>query len=46
MTYHQFVIIFRLITNSELVVAPNSDHLFPSTKVDLYFTLISDFLQI
>lgn len=37
--------IFRLITNSELAVAPNSDHLLPIRNVELYLALISDFLQ-
>ena len=37
--------IFRLITNSELAVAPNSDHLLPINNLKLYLALIYDFLQ-
>ena len=37
--------IFRLITNSELAVAPNSDHVLPINNLELYLALISDFLR-
>ena len=37
--------IFRLVTNSELAVAPNSGHLLPSNNVELYLALISEFLR-
>ncbi len=37
--------IHNLIPNSELAVAPNSDHSFPIHKYQLYFNLIFDFLQ-
>jgi len=37
--------IFRLIANSELAVAPNSDHLLPNNNMELYLALVSDFLR-
>ncbi|MCJ7648182.1 MAG: alpha/beta hydrolase [Candidatus Lokiarchaeota archaeon] len=37
--------IFRLITNSELAVAPNSDHMLPINNLELYLAMISDFLR-
>jgi len=37
--------IYNLIPNSELAVAPNSDHSFPVYNYKLYLNLIVDFLQ-
>ena len=37
--------IYNLIPNSELAVAPNSDHSLPMNNYTLFFNLISDFLQ-
>ena len=37
--------IYRLIPNSELAVAPNSDHMLPINNLELYLALISDFLR-
>ncbi|MHA2030843.1 MAG: alpha/beta fold hydrolase [Candidatus Kariarchaeaceae archaeon] len=36
--------IYRLISNAELAIAPNSNHGYPITKTELFYDLIKNFL--